>query len=48
MSHRFPPIAPQADLTATKSRALTLRQAPSLPWFELTLGLALLVILRGF
>jgi hypothetical protein len=50
MSHRFPPIAPQAEFAAAPSRArvLTLPQAPSLPWFELALGLALFILLRGF
>ena len=48
MSHRFPPIAPQADLSHTKVRVLSRPAAPSLPWLELLLGLALLMILRGF
>ncbi len=50
MSNRFPPIAPQAEFDAARSRArvLTLPQAPSLPWIELALGLALFLLLRGF
>ena len=50
MSHRFPPIAPQADRSHSKARvrSLTVPAAPSLPWFELLLGAALLMILRGF
>ena len=49
MSHRFPPIAPQDDRSQPKARArsLTALQAPSLPWFELCLGFALLLVLRG-
>ena len=49
MSHRFPPLAPQEPSSPkARTRALTLPQAPSLPWLELVLGLALLIILRGF
>lgn len=50
MSHRFPPIAPQADLSHATARVRVLSRptAPSLPWVELALGLALLMILRGF
>ena len=48
MSHRFPPIAPQADLSHAEVRVLSRPAAPSLPWLELLLGLALLMILRGF
>ena len=52
MSHRFPPIAPQSATPSDprpldRSRSMNLQAAPSLPWFELALGLALLVVLRG-
>ena len=54
MSHRFPPIAAQYDLTPAQRRrtdrapvvVLTLAQIPSLPWFELLLGTAFLMALR--
>ena len=50
MSHRFPPIAAQSDLNRTRARALvrTMPQVPGLPWLELALGFALLILLRGF
>jgi len=48
MSNRFPPIAPQdSPATKARTRVLTLPQAPSLPWFELCLGFALLLVLIG-
>ncbi len=54
MSHRFPPLASQYDLTADQRRrasrtpaiALALAQVPSLPWFELLLGAAFLMALN--
>ena len=49
MSHRFPPIAPQdPSPPKVQTRAIALPQAPSLPWFELAIGVALLILLRGF
>ncbi len=49
MSHRFPPIAPQSDLSQPKAKArvLAITAAPGLPWIELALGIALLMILRA-
>ena len=49
MSDRFPPIAPQSDLSQPKARVrvLAMPVAPSLPWIELAIGLAFLMILRG-
>jgi hypothetical protein len=46
MSNRFPPLAAQPR-PQTKTRVLTMPDAPSLPWFELLIGFALLVILRA-
>ena len=50
MSHRFPLIASQSDLNRTRTRALARAapQVPGLPWMELALGFALLIVLRGF
>lgn len=55
MSHRFPPLASQAELNhARRSRrggapalVLTLAQIPSLPWFEMALGAAFLMALQA-
>lgn len=56
MSQRFPSLASQSELNAQRRRrhdaganvlVLTLAQVPSLPWFELILGTAFLMVLRG-
>jgi hypothetical protein len=51
MSHRFPPLASQYDLTTARRNrtpvaVLTLAQIPSLPWFEMLIGAAFLMALR--
>ncbi len=49
MSRRFPTIASQSELNRSRAqvRVRALPQAPSLPWLELALGLAFLLLLRG-
>ena len=42
MSNRFPPIAAQTK-SAARAKTIVL---PNLPWFELTLSLALLILLH--
>lgn len=46
MSHRLPPIAPP---TGAQTRVLTRPPLalPGLPWVELAIGLAMLILLRG-
>jgi hypothetical protein len=48
MSHRFPPIASQETLAnRAQVKVLTRPQMPSLPWVELAIGVAVLLLLRG-
>ena len=53
MSQRFPTLAPQSDLNTPQNRprarvrAVALPQTLGLPWVELALGLAFLILLRG-
>lgn len=47
MSHRFPPITAPTPQPTVRVRVLTLPAVPSLPWMELALGLAFLILLRG-
>ncbi len=48
MSHRFPPIAsPKPNAPRARVRVVARDQVPSLPWMELALGLAFLILMRG-
>jgi hypothetical protein len=46
MTNRFPPIAPTAPAAPAASRELVRQFLPNLPWFELLLSAALLILLH--
>jgi hypothetical protein len=48
MSHRFPPIAsPKTTAPRARVRVLPRPHLPGLPWVELAIGLAFLLLLRA-
>ena len=48
MSHRFPPIAsPKPTTYRARVRVLPRPHMPSLPWVELAIGIAFLLMLSG-